>query len=334
MPSRRMIDPGLWQSYTMAKLTRNQRLLFIGLFSNADDQGRLKGHPLFIRSVVFPFDDIALDEIERDLAAIEAIGSIQPYKMDGEIYIQLVGWWDYQAPQWAYPSRIVAPPGWADRLRYRKGGEVHHVQWDGQGGFVAIAQDDSQEPSDALPNALGKDLGKDLPEPIVQYSNSIEQSSDSIEDTGADAPSSPPEEPKDTPPKKPKPQRKRSKLDVIKLALEVHFANVTKLARPPTGNEKQRKSAGQLWWGPLTKLVKACDDDVESAKRLIDWSVGELDKNGFTVSSPQSILKTATAEQARRQRDGTSGNNSGAYGKGHFATGMGDPITAADFADE
>ena len=31
--------------------------------------------------------------------------------------------------------------------------------------------------------------------------------------------------------------------------------------------------------------------------------------------------------------DGTSGNNSGAYGKGHFATGIGETFTEADFTD-
>ena len=32
--------------------------------------------------------------------------------------------------------------------------------------------------------------------------------------------------------------------------------------------------------------------------------------------------------------DGTSGNSSGAYGPGHFATGIGEPFTEADLADE
>ena len=196
-------------------------------------------------------------------------------------------------------------------------------------------------PSDDIPELVESKSGAS-PELVESKSSTdvdvdVDSDSDTEEDTAADAPSSPPEEPKtpspDKPKDKPKRQRKRTKLDDIKLALEVHFANVTKLARPPTGNEKQRKSAGQLWWGPITQIAKACGDDVESAKRLIDWSVGELDNNGFTVSSPKSILKTATAEQARRERDGTSGDNSGAYGKGHFATGMGGKITEADFTD-
>ena len=66
-----MIDPTIWQSESMAELTRDQRLLFIGLFSNADDQGRLRGNPNLIRSQIFPFDeDITTDDTRRNLQAI------------------------------------------------------------------------------------------------------------------------------------------------------------------------------------------------------------------------------------------------------------------------
>ena len=73
MPTRRMIDPEIWQSETIAALTRDQRLLFIGLFSNADDQGRLRAHPALIRSLVFPYDDIthaiAVEIVENNAGA-------------------------------------------------------------------------------------------------------------------------------------------------------------------------------------------------------------------------------------------------------------------------
>lgn len=223
--------------------------------------------------------------------------------------------------------------------------------------WVVNLQKYNRNPSPKVQTRISKDTAAipncPLKERFIQYQNGIDtlsipeleltteqeheqEQEPEQEDTGADAPSSPPEEPKTPPPEKPKEQkrqRKRTKLDELKLALEVHFANVTKLARPPTDTVAQRKSAGQLWWGPLTRLVKVCNDDVEHTKRLIDWAVGELDNNGFTVSSPKSILKTATAEQARRERDGTSINGTGAYGEGHFATGMGGPITEADFTE-
>jgi hypothetical protein len=100
-----MIDPAFWQSYTVAAMMLRQRLLFIGLFSNADSQGRLRGHPGLVQSLVFPLDELSHDEIRRDLEAIEALGSIHIYQVDGHSYIQVINWWRYQSPQWAYPPR-------------------------------------------------------------------------------------------------------------------------------------------------------------------------------------------------------------------------------------
>ena len=120
MPSRRMIDPAFWKSESVAGLTITQRYLFIGLFSNADDQGRMQAHPALIRSLVFPFDDISLDDIKSDLEEIEHTGSIMIYQIDERECLQITGWWLYQFPQWAYPSKIPPPCGWNDRIGCRR----------------------------------------------------------------------------------------------------------------------------------------------------------------------------------------------------------------------
>ena len=153
MPTRRMIDPRLWQSETTAALTRNQRLLFIGIFSNADDQGRLRAHPALIRSIIFPFDDIPLEEIECDLTAIVQGGSILLYDVDGKRCLQVLNWWKYQNPQWAYPSKIPPPEGWRDRLRYRRDNRVIVENWgDEEAGTLP------KPLPNALPNAQGNAL--------------------------------------------------------------------------------------------------------------------------------------------------------------------------------
>lgn len=170
MPTRRMIDPAIWQSESMAELTRDQRLLFIGLFSNADDQGRLRGNANLIRSQVFPFDDdLSSDQIKRDLEAIAAQDCIIIYEVDGKELIQIIKWWDYQSPQWAYPSKYPAPLGWNDRLRYRQDNRVIVYNWKPDHSDYTPPPDDPDEPQlppdspnglgDALPNALPNGLG-------------------------------------------------------------------------------------------------------------------------------------------------------------------------------
>lgn len=169
MTKRRMIDPSFWQSESMSRLTTDQRFLFIGLFSNADDQGRLKGHPALIRNAVYPFDNPDLAKIQADLDAVEAAGSITQYCVDGRALIQINGWWDYQAPSWAYPSEIPAPEGWSDRLRYRKNDKVCKQNWAGAGGFGqdGSSSDDDEPPQPAAtdgeqgPEPTGKDAEKD-----------------------------------------------------------------------------------------------------------------------------------------------------------------------------
>jgi uncharacterized phage protein (TIGR02220 family) len=104
-----MIDPNFWQSEDVSKLTIRQRLLLIGLFSNADDEGKLRGNPAFIRSIVFPYEDFTSKEIETDLEAIESIGTIKIYEVNGSRYIKLKNWRKFQRVEKPQPSMIPDP---------------------------------------------------------------------------------------------------------------------------------------------------------------------------------------------------------------------------------
>lgn len=109
MARRRMIDPNFWQSEDVSKLTIRQRLLLIGLFSNADDEGKLRGNPAFVRSIIFPYEDFSVSEIEEDLNAIESIGTILQYEVRGSKYIKLVNWDKFQRVDKPQPSMIPDP---------------------------------------------------------------------------------------------------------------------------------------------------------------------------------------------------------------------------------
>jgi len=106
MARRRMIDPGIWTSEHNLNLIFRQRLLFIGLISNADDAGRIKGNPNFVRAVVFPYDDIPKLATENDLQVLEKEGLIQRYNCEDVDYIQLKKWDKYQRIDKPQPSKI------------------------------------------------------------------------------------------------------------------------------------------------------------------------------------------------------------------------------------
>ena len=98
MRRRRMIDPGFWTSYHCKRLTLRQRLLFLGLISNADDDGKLKGDGVYIRSVVFPYDEINKETIETDLQALVNEKMIKCYSVADadDKYIKIRKWLNHQ----------------------------------------------------------------------------------------------------------------------------------------------------------------------------------------------------------------------------------------------
>ena len=193
MPTRRMIHTELWQSESIGRLNCTQRLLFIGLFSNADDQGRLPGHPAAVRAAVFMYDDFTLEQIDADLQTLADGDFIIRYESNDKSLIQVTNWWTYQTPQWAYPSSYPPPEGWVDCIRGRKNHKVYTEnwpppQWNRNAGADSDTPDDDQDDDsgDALGQALGKDPGNALGE-----SDKIDQNSDSVrgrDSLGADAP--------------------------------------------------------------------------------------------------------------------------------------------------
>ena len=51
------IDSTLWDHVELGTLPIRARLLFVGVLSNADDEGRLKGDPRYLKGLVFRYDD-------------------------------------------------------------------------------------------------------------------------------------------------------------------------------------------------------------------------------------------------------------------------------------
>jgi hypothetical protein len=112
VPRKRMIDPSIWTDDGMANLTPRQQLLFIGLFSNADDAGRLKGSPAAIR-LLLPtvYAAVKPDRITADLAAVAAhLRHVRLYEVDGRQYIALDNYRSWQRIDRPSDSQIPAPP--------------------------------------------------------------------------------------------------------------------------------------------------------------------------------------------------------------------------------
>jgi len=106
-----MLDPSFWTDARIKRLEPIERLFFLGCVSAADDEGRLMADSAFLRSRIFPYDEITTEQIEavRDRVA-EIVPGFVLYSVDGEKYVAFRNWSDYQKPSHAKPSDLPPPP--------------------------------------------------------------------------------------------------------------------------------------------------------------------------------------------------------------------------------
>lgn len=107
MARRRMIDPHFWESDDVAQLTIFERLLFIGMISNADDFGKGQANPMFLRSKIFPYDDISTNDIETALEKVKRHMNIMIYEVNEKKYYKLNKWNEWQNVP--HPTKSTIP---------------------------------------------------------------------------------------------------------------------------------------------------------------------------------------------------------------------------------
>jgi hypothetical protein len=68
MPRARLLKPGFFKNVTLAQMSARHRLLFAGLWTLADRDGRLKDEPAWIRAELFPYEPgVDVDPLLTDL---------------------------------------------------------------------------------------------------------------------------------------------------------------------------------------------------------------------------------------------------------------------------
>lgn len=111
MARKRMIDPSLWSDDGFAELTPRQQVLYIGLFSTADDAGKLKGSPTSI-ALALPAVYMAtpLAEVAADLdAVIDRMTKVERYTVKGTVYLRFANYGDWQKIDHPSPSKLPDP---------------------------------------------------------------------------------------------------------------------------------------------------------------------------------------------------------------------------------
>lgn len=111
MARKRMIDPEFWQDEKLGECTRDERLLFMGLISNADDEGYGRANVKLVKSNIFPYDDdLKAKDIEKMLSSLMNKKLIIVYVVEGQDFYCLPNFTKHQVINKPTASKLPVLP--------------------------------------------------------------------------------------------------------------------------------------------------------------------------------------------------------------------------------
>lgn len=108
MSRRRMINANIWEDEKFNQLDFTCRLLFIGIITQSDDYGKLRGNPKLLKSKIFPYDNCEITT-EKYLNQLNDLGMIQLYEVNNEKFIKINNWTKHQTLTYKGINSIPEP---------------------------------------------------------------------------------------------------------------------------------------------------------------------------------------------------------------------------------
>jgi len=150
MPRIRTIKPEFFSDPKVAQLPFRARLLFIALWTFADDEGRNRAITKELAGYAFPLDDsVTNSNVETDLQLLQSLGMITLYEANS-LRLYQVNHWEHQSINRPTPSKfqpccessrsthgVLSESLTEDSLRARKEMEVEMELGNGKGGASA-----------------------------------------------------------------------------------------------------------------------------------------------------------------------------------------------------
>jgi glutathione S-transferase len=109
----RTIKPSFFSNEVLAQLSPWHRLCFIGLWGQADREGRLEDRPQRLKAAIFPYDNVDMDEL---LGGLAEKGFIVRYGADGVPAIQIDHFLKHQRPTRDEHVSLIPAPFLADSV--------------------------------------------------------------------------------------------------------------------------------------------------------------------------------------------------------------------------
>lgn len=108
MARTRNIKPGFFENDELAALGPYAQILFAGLWTIADREGRLQDRPARIKHATLPYYDCEIDVL---LAGLDEAGFILRYEVAGVRFIQVLNWHKHQQPHVKEAQSSIPVPG-------------------------------------------------------------------------------------------------------------------------------------------------------------------------------------------------------------------------------
>lgn len=93
MARKRSLSPTIWEDPSINQMSRDARLAFIGIISNADDDGYLRGDCGSLKRLIFGFDE---NEDKTWYEELKKFKGLHFFEIENEIYVHLKNWEKWQ----------------------------------------------------------------------------------------------------------------------------------------------------------------------------------------------------------------------------------------------
>lgn len=111
MPRIRTLKPEHKQHRKVGMLTDREYRLWIGMITEADDEGRLVADAAWLKGVIFTYQPrVTAKQIADALATLESVGLIDLYTFGDTKYAQFPSWKDHQRVDHPSASKLPPPP--------------------------------------------------------------------------------------------------------------------------------------------------------------------------------------------------------------------------------
>lgn len=110
MARTRSIKPGFFDNEILGDLEPLTRLLFIGLWTIADREGRLEDKPRRIKKILLGYDDVDASEVDKMLQDLHNSEFILRYQVDDTPYILINNFTKHQNPHIREKDSEIPPP--------------------------------------------------------------------------------------------------------------------------------------------------------------------------------------------------------------------------------